>query len=132
MRRRDFIKVICVSAAAWPLTARAQQGDRIRRVGVLSGGANDPEIIARIAAFRQAMQEHGWREGALASYGPDLRDLSARSASYVDRILKGEKPADLPVQEPLKYDLVINLKTAKSIGLTVPLTLLATADEVIE
>ena len=92
--------------------------------------------IANVAAQNQIPSIFHLREfadvGGLMSYGVDRSDLFRRAATYVDKILKGAKPADLPIEQPTKFELVINLKTAKALGLTVPLTLQAIADEVIE
>ena len=94
------------------------------------------KLIIALAALHQLPAVYGLRffvvDGGLISYGPDSVEPYRRAAGYVDRILKGEKPGDLPVQAPTKYDLVINLQTAKALSLTVPPTLLARADEVIE
>jgi len=95
---------------ASPLAASVRQRERVRRIGVLMPLA----------------------DSGLISYGPDVLDQYRRKGAYVDRILKGEKPADLPVQTTTKYELVVNLKTAKALGLDIPATVLAGVDDVME
>jgi putative tryptophan/tyrosine transport system substrate-binding protein len=113
--------------------ARAPNGGLIVTTG---GSSTRRGLIVTLAARHRLPAVYPFRyfvaDGGLISYGPDPIDQYRRAAGYVDRILKGEKPADLPVQAPTKYDLVINLKTAKALGIELPSTLLARADEVIE
>ena len=108
MKRREFITLLGGAAAAWPLAARAQQS-AMPVIGFLNSASPDA-YAPMVGAFRQGLKETG----------------------YIDRILRGERAADLPVQAPTKFELVINLRTAKALGLEVPPMLLAIADEVIE
>jgi putative tryptophan/tyrosine transport system substrate-binding protein len=114
--------------------ARSPNGGLIVTASTLAGVHRD--LIIALAARHKLPAVYAVRYlvvgGGLISYGPDTVDQYRRAASYVDRILKGEKPGDLPVQAPTKYDLVINLKTAKALGLEIPPSVLARADEVIE
>jgi ABC-type uncharacterized transport system substrate-binding protein len=193
MRRRDFVGLIG-GAAVWPITARAQQPNRMRRLTAIFNPETAPyyglylqSIIAAEAALavetvaapvhgetdienviRKIASEPGSglfvlpdshnvvhrkriieltakfrlptiyyfryfvSDGGLLSYGPDELDLFRRTAGYVDQIFKGTDPSDLPVQQPTKFELVINLGTAKEMGIEIPASLLARADEVIE
>jgi putative ABC transport system substrate-binding protein len=113
--------------------ARSGNGGMIVTAG---GSAAHRGLIISLAARHKLPSVYPYRyyavDGGLITYGPSTRDPFRRAAGYVDRILKGEEPADMPVQAPTKYELIINLKTAKALGLTIPQSLVATADEVIE
>ena len=111
MKRREFITLTGGAAAAWPITAPA-------------AARNNVPAIYWQSVFA--------RDGGLLSYGIDQVDNFRRATTYVDRILRGAKPAELPVQLPTKFEMVVNFKTAKALGLTFPPSILARADEVIE
>jgi putative tryptophan/tyrosine transport system substrate-binding protein len=137
---------VAVEITAAPVHDPTDIEATIARLGRAPGGgliaAPDPFILANRDVIMRSAAQHrvpavytlrrAVIEGTLMSYGPDPSDIFRRSAGYVDRILKGANPRDLPVQEPTKFEMVINMKTAKALGLNVPATLLATADEMIE
>jgi putative ABC transport system substrate-binding protein len=137
MKRREFIGVVG-GAAVWPLAARAFAGESNGGLIVVPNPVTitQRERIIALAARHRLPAIYPYKyfvaSGGLMSYGVDIADLFRRAASYFDRILRGAKVADLPVQNPTRFELVINLKTAKALGLEVPPALLARADEVIE
>jgi putative ABC transport system substrate-binding protein len=112
--------------------------DRAEAIVVISGPMTfiNRKQIADFGLKARLPVMAGWREhaeaGSLVSYGPSIRDISRRLASFVDRILRGEKPADVPVERPTRFELIVNLNTAKALGVTIPPSLLLQADEVIE
>jgi putative ABC transport system substrate-binding protein len=124
--RRYFVSCLGGAAAAWPFAARAQQGvmvANLMRILTLALGARFPTIFSTRDFVRG---------GGFMSYGPSYTERFGRAADYVDKILRGAKPGDIPVEQPTKFELVVNLITAQALGLDVPPTLLARADEVIE
>ncbi len=137
---------IAVEVTAAPVRDTAEAEEAIAKLGREPGGGLivppdaftivHGQLLVRLAQQHRVPAVYSYRisaaQGGLMSYGPDPFDNFRRSASYVDRIFKGAKPADLPVQQPTKFELIINLKTAKALGLTIPALLLGRADEVIE
>ena len=134
LRPADTRDAASIERAVAAFASNANAGGMIVTPSATVSG--NRELIVELAARHKLPAVYPYRymvtSGGLIAYGPDPIDMNRRAAGYVDRILKGEKPADLPVQAPTKFALVINLKSAKGLGLTVPPSLLASADEVIE
>ena len=128
VRSEGEIETAIIALGREPGAGLVVMGDKFmfayRALIILTAARNNVPAVYVLSTFA--------RDGGLLSYGFNGPDIFRRAATYVDRILRGAKPGDLPVQFPTKFELVINLKTAKSLGLTIPETLLATADEVIQ
>jgi len=125
MGRREFILTVD-GATAWPLAARAQQALKLHTIGLLVPGTPSSHRPT-LYSYREGVEA-----GGLMSYGPNMQNMWRRGAEYVDKILRGAKPGDIPVEQPTKFALVVNMITAQALALEVPSTLLARADEVIE
>ncbi len=145
MKKKITVLTLCAMLFALCLPAQAQQAKKVPRIGYLSVfdpatecslmRANAKRIVGFALKSRLPSMYRGRESvdaGGLMSYGADLADSYRRVAYYVDRILKGAKPADLPVEQPTKFELVINLKTAKQIGLTISPEVLARANKLIK